>query len=143
MYRKTLLLASTIFATSCGDEPPSDHCYLDDIDGDYDVTYTETGGDCGPMDPVVVTFVDGTQHADPEWGKDVDCYVHTEPVGECSYFSVVTCALRLEQVMIQHVINATQQPGGRVVKAVASIAIRDEYATPVCRGTYDVDYVRQ
>ncbi len=130
------LAVAFIWLVACGDEKEEPiTCGTNDRHGTYLLTYTELGGNCGPIPPSVI-IVDSNQ-AD-------DCTIEFENKSDdnCTFSSQFTCDDG--EVFGEFTSTTTQETdSGSVVTGTIAMTLEEIGTSNTCTGTYRIKYVRQ
>lgn len=133
-----VMLGGTLAA--CGGEEEV-VCAQSDREGTYLFEAEDIGGDCGPMDPVLVQMRSGDQRVDG------GCVVDYEQWSEdaCKLERSLTCTSTADGLIFSGVAITEQQDSqGDVFDGTMSIGIYDlDTGATLCFGTYALTYTRQ
>jgi hypothetical protein len=137
---RSLVLVASLAVGACASEvndppPPPATCQISDRLGTYLFTYAEISGDCGTIEPAVVSLNPGPGGA----GKG--CVLNSERITEnnCKIERDLSCQTPTGSIRTVGVTRQQTQDGS-VLTGTASFTLTGR---PSCSGTYSLRAVRQ
>jgi hypothetical protein len=140
--RDLVLVALAALSAGCGHERGEEMvCSAAERTGTYLVTVTTTSGNCGSLPQY---YVDGAQQLSPAGPLCLTEYESFSPNG-CKRESTATCtAADLGfRIVERYVMRQEDEGGEHLTETLTMTATVIATGATRCRGTYDIEYVKQ